>query len=189
MVVRLDDDDPTAGDYPDLVGVRYLCGPRVVLSEMWNECWRQAQGPIFWHGGDDVVFKTAGWNRIVTDAFPPDGIAFVHGDDLGGKGDKLGTHGFLRREWTDVVGTFTPPYFSSDYNDLWLNEVADAIGRRIFEYHLITEHLHPGFGKAEWDQTHNERVARHWADDVDGIWRDTAGERTVWAEKLRGAIA
>lgn len=188
LVVRLDLDDPMRNLYPCCH--TYIVGDRIVLSEMWNECWQAARGPIFWHGGDDVTFNTPGWDRMVSEAFDrhPDGIAFVHGDDLGGKGDQLGTHGFVRHEWTDVVGTFTPPYFSSDYNDLWFNDVADALGRRVFLADVVTEHHHPAFEKAPWDQTHQDRVARHWADDVDGVWRDTADERALWVEMLRVAI-
>ena len=42
------------------------------------------------------------------------------------------THGFLHRNWVETVGYFVPPYFSSDFNDTWLNEVADMIGRKIY---------------------------------------------------------
>lgn len=182
LIVRLDDDDPTRTLYPKRSQIRYLHGERVTLSVYWNECYVAARGPIFMHCGDDITFNTPGWDRIVADAFPEDGIAFVHGDDLGGKGETLGTHGFLRREWVDAVGYFVPPHFSSDYNDAWLNEVADAIGRRVF-VPIVTEHHHPAFGKGEWDRTHQERIARHHADDVDRIWRETKGER------LRDALA
>lgn len=186
LVVRLDDDDFHLHDYDGgLPRTRWLTGPRILMSELWNDCWSAAAGDVFWHGGDDVTFNTTGWDRMVLDAFPADGIAFVHGDDLGGKGDQLGTHGFVTRAWTDKVGTFTPPYFSSDWNDKWLNDVADALGRRVFLPGMVTEHHHPAFGKAEWDATHNERVVRHWADDVDGKWAATADERDLWVAKLR----
>lgn len=190
LIVRLDEDDPSLDAYPALGSiVRYITGPRVVLSEMWNECWRQARGEIFWHGGDDVTFESHAWDRRVAEAFPPDGIAFVHGDDLGGKGDQLGTHGFLRREWTDAVGTFVPPYFASDYNDLWLNDVGQAIGRRIYLPDVITEHHHFAFGKAPLDQTHQDRIDRHRHTNPEATWEATASERDAWADKLRAVMA
>lgn len=190
MVVRLDDDDLEADDYPDLPGIVYLSGPRVVLSSYWNECCEAAAGPIFMQAGDDITIETPGWDRLVSSAFPPDGIALVHGDD--GNPDRsraldYGTHGFLRREWVEAVGYFLPPYFSSDFSDTWVNEVAEAIGRRIF-VDILTEHHHPAFGKAPLDLTHEERIARHKADDCDAIYAAHAEDRLRDAEKLRAAM-
>jgi len=184
LVIRLDDDDPTRDAYPTHANIIYSVGPRVVLSQYWNECHALAQGPIFCHAGDDIVFHTPNWDRLVAATFPADGIAFVHGDDGSVNGRLLGTHGFLHQRWVDTVGTFCPPYFSSDYNDLWFNEVANALGRRIF-VPIITEHMHPAFGKAEWDDTHRERIARHQADNVEQIWQDKQEERERWVTLLR----
>lgn len=188
MVVRLDDDDPTASEYPTLRNVTYLCGPRVVLSQYWNECFAAARGPVFMHAGDDIVMATPGWDVIVAEAFPADGIALVHGDDLGDRGTTFATHGFLRREWVDAVGYFVPPYFSSDFNDVWLNEVANALERRIF-VPIVNEHLHPGFGKGPLDQTHLERMARHKADDCDAIYAQLIDERLRDVERLSAVMS
>lgn len=185
VIVRLDDDDPTRDQY--CWSARYLVGPRITLSEYWNECWRVARGDIFMHAGDDIVFKTPGWDRIVRDAFPPDGIALVHGDDLGGKGPEFGTHGFLHRAWTDAVGMFVPPHFASDFNDTWLNEVANQLGRRVY-VPIVTEHLHFGLGKGTLDLTHAERLVRHWTEDVEGTWDRTAPERALWVDKLAAVM-
>lgn len=186
IVVRLDDDDPA--DYPEILGVTYLTGPRALLSACWNECAAHAAGPIFMHAGDDIRFRTPGWDRAVTAAFPPDRIALVHGRD-GIHDDRLGTHSFVHRAWVDAVGYFVPPLFSSDFNDTWLNDVADRIGRRIYLPDLLTEHLHPSVGKAEWDLTHRERLERHALDDVEGIYAETAHLRERDAEALRAVIA
>lgn len=188
MIVRLDDDDPS--DYPDLPGVTYLHGPRALLSTYWNECWEKAAGSIFMHAGDDITFETPGWDRIVRAAFPPDGIAFVHGDD--GNPDRVralgfGTHGFLRREWPETVGYFVPPLFSSDFNDVWLNDIANALGRRVL-VDILTEHHHPAFGKAGLDATHLERIERHQADDCDAIYVEHDWERIRDMKKLRAVM-
>ena len=188
MVVRLDDDDPKADEYPTLPSVRYLRGQRGVLSTLWNDCYAEAgQADTYMHCGDDITFSTPGWDRIVLDAFPEDGIAFVHGDDASDHGSWFGTHGFLRREWIDALGYFVPPYFSSDYNDTWHNEIANMLGRRIF-VPIVTEHFHPAFGKAEWDQTHQERLARGREDNVDLMYREKAHERFLCAMKLYGRM-
>ncbi len=190
MVVRLDDDDPTAPEYPRAFPITYLTGPRALLSSYWNECYEAATGPIFMQCGDDITFETPGWDRIVAAAFPPDGIALVHGDDGNPDRDRalgFGTHGFLRREWVEAVGYFVPPLFSSDMNDVWLNDIANALGRRVF-VDIVTEHHHPAFNKGPMDQTHLERIARHAADDCDAIYAEHEPGRVRDIAKLRAVM-
>jgi glycosyltransferase involved in cell wall biosynthesis len=193
FVFYVDDDDPasveTLAEYHDTYDrVTCITGERVVLSQMWNVCFAHARGDVLMHCGDDIVFRSPGWDRMVLDAFDgqPDRILFVHGRD-GVHDANFGTHGFIHRRWVETVGYFVPPYFSSDWNDTWLNDVANMLGRRRFLPDLYTEHMHPVVGKAEWDLTHQERMARHTRDNVDVLYASLAQERAEDAEKL-GAV-
>jgi hypothetical protein len=185
LVYRTDDDDPT--EYPELPGrtVR-VTGPQLLMSCLWNDAQAHAGGELFWHGGDDNLFRTTGWDTAIREAVSryPDGIVFAHGMD-GGQGANLGTHGFVTREWVQVSGWFLPPYFPSDYNDLWLTEVADRVGRRVCLPGVLIEHMHPAWGKGPEDRTHRERLGRH----DPGLWDQTAGERHAHAARLREAMA
>lgn len=181
FVVYRDIDDPT--EYHQADNITFIKGERIVLSQMWNECYRQAKGPYYMHCGDDIIFRTPGWDEIVMNAFPEDKIAFVFGND-GYWGNTFGTHGFIHKNWIEAVGYFVPPYFSSDYNDTWLNDVAKLIGRRLY-VDILTEHMHFAFGKGPLDQTHQERLDRHQADNVDQLYVDKSSERDADAEKLR----
>jgi hypothetical protein len=186
-VIAYVDSDDDSYDF-SLPRLRYVRGPRIVLSEMWNKCHEMAVGPIFGHMGDDIVFRNQGWDTLVKDKFKeyPDKIVFVHGDDMSNVHlDRFGTHGFLHQNWVDAVGYFVPPYFSSDYNDTWLNEVANMIGRRVYIDDLKTEHMHFAFNKGDVDITHQERLARHENENVGGIYQGKAAEREADAEKLR----
>lgn len=187
LVVYRDDDDPT--EPPDLGDATVITGPRIVLSEMWNRCAEQATGEILWHGNDDVLFRSAGWDTAVEAAFAavPDRIVLVHGRD-GFQDAALGTLSFLHRRWCDTVGYFLPPYFSSDYNDLWISEVADLLGRRVFLPDVFTEHMHPIIGKGEWDQTHQDRLERGAQDNVGQLYQDLAPQRADDVRKLREAM-
>lgn len=188
VVVYLDDDDPTAGSYygQDIT----LRGPRVMLSEMWNECAKAARGDILMHCGDDIVFKTEGWDVVIRDTFnaSADKILLVHGDDCSPNTDALATHGFIHRRWYETLGYFVPPLFSSDWNDVWLTEVADMIGRRV-KVPIVTEHMHYTFGKAERDQTHADREERGARDGVVELFKKTKPERISDAEKLKAVMA
>lgn len=192
LCLYVDDDDPSRAQTLELATASasyVVTGERVVLSEMWNRCWDEVRPELAMHCGDDIVMRTDGWDLRVREAFErfPDRIAFVHGDD-GIQNGNIGTHGFLHRNWVETVGYFVPPYFSSDYNDLWLTEVADALGRRVYLPDVYTEHMHPVAGKAELDQTHRDRLARHERDDVARIYRDKADARRTDVALLRAFV-
>lgn len=187
-VVYVDNDD-WSYEHMEMPGLRIVKGSRIVLSQMWNRCQVEADGDYFMHAGDDLIFRTPGWDTKIIAAFPKDKIAFVHGRD-GSDQDSIpfGTHGFLHRKWVKKVGYFVPPYFSCDYNDTWLNEVADMIGRHVFVDDVLIEHMHPVWGKREHDKVDAEREERGRNDNVKAMYESMADERRADAEKLRTAM-
>lgn len=194
FVFRCDEDDP------ELEGITrqlendanclQIIGSRGVLSEMWNECYALSQGDIVMQCGDDIIFRSPMWDKAVEQAFfgYPDGIALVYGNDCL-QGENLATHGFVTRKWVATVGHFTPSQFSSDYGDQWLFDVARGIGRTHYVPELVTEHMHPVAGKAEWDRTHQERLARHSRDNVAALYESLAPARQADIEALRKVMA
>lgn len=164
VVVYIDDDDDSYDNIklPRLVKVR---GPRVVLSEMWNACWKAARGEYFGHMGDDIIFRSPHWDTLVTQAIDAHTgkIAFVWGNDHSPESQRnvFGTHGFVHKNWTDTVGYFVPPYFVSDYNDTFFNEVARKLNVATYIHEIHTEHMHFSLGKALIDETTQDRLDRH----------------------------
>lgn len=195
-VFYIDDDDTPSRDMAIMLheqgaDVFWVHGPRgaLNLSQLWNECQKVATENVYQHSCDETIYRTEEWDTQVLDAFEawPDRIGLVYGRD-GIHDENLATHGFITRAWVDAVGYFVPPYFSSDYNDLWLHEVAGAVGRRRFLPDVFTEHMHPAVGKGPLDQTHQDRLARHGQDNVDQVWRDTFPQRQEDVRKLLNAI-
>jgi hypothetical protein len=189
IVLYVDDDDAQMlewlGHDDWAPTVKSITGPRITLSDMWNKCAEVATGDILMNCGDDVVFRTKGWDSMVKQAFAsyPDRILFAHGDDAH-FGSQFGTHGFVHRKWINAVGYFVPPYFSSDYGDVWLNEIANSLGRRVY-LPFVTEHMHFLWGKGPKDQTHLDRLERHKQDKVDELYQALQPEREKDVEKLR----
>jgi Glycosyl transferase family 2 len=191
IIFYIDDDDPE----PSVNAAReadtlIVLGPRIILSECWNQCAKQATGDILGHFGDDIIFRTERWDVMIEAEFAKkaDKILFVHGRD-GHHDAGFGTHGFIHRRWMETVGYFVPPLFSSDWNDAWLNEIANILGRRVSLQDLYTEHMHYVFGKAPYDDTYAEREARGDRDDCKALFAATADLRIVDAEKLRAVMA
>lgn len=192
FIIAIDDDDTSYDQLMEdgLGNTLFFKVPRQVLSKYWNDCYQKSTGDILMHCGDDIIFRTPKWDKIVTDKFAeyPDHIVFVYGNDGSGVHDgKFGTHGFIHRKWAETVGYFVPPYFSSDYNDTWLNDVAKMIGRHK-HVDILTEHMHPDLGKATYDITHQERLKRHREDKVDTLYWSKLKERQADAEKLKGVM-
>lgn len=208
MVFYADYDDPeTAGTIqkfiqnpPPTLGtgdleLRLLVGPRIVLSQMWNECCQAApEAEIFHHCADDVVFQTPGWDERVREEFEavPDRILFLFGRDGIVDDARLGTHGFIHRNWVNTIGYFVPPYFSYCYNDTWLTEVATRIGRLKYIPDIKIGHYHPGSPneehRAPMDQTYMDAANRGSADDCLGMYKAKDSERAADAEKLMAFI-
>lgn len=167
LVTYIDDDDHSYDDLELDILWHKVRGPRningaVNLSVMWNECYEQSCGDVVMHCGDDIVFRTQGWDAVVAQAFAqtPDNILFAFGRDGFQDGNNFGTHGFIHRDWIDAVGYLFPPHYVSDFNDAFLNDVSKLIGRHR-EIPIFTEHMHFICGKAEIDQNTRDRLERH----------------------------
>ena len=191
VVLYVDDDDESMADYR-AEGVRIARGPQRTLSDCWNACWEQASGDIFGMMADDIVIESGDWDGVVRAAFEavPDSIAFVYGTD-GFRNGTHGSHGFLHRNWTDVVGRFPPPYFAADMCDTWLNDVAEALGRRVYLPDLLTTHLHPDKPALgiTFDETYRLASERRAAEDQYALYDTFAGERVREVEMLRGVMS
>lgn len=166
--------------------VGWRVGPRMVLTRCWNELLQDARGELVMQGNDDVVFRTQGWDRMVQGAFDAslDKIIFVHGSDQGMHYERFGAHGVVHKRWVDACGFFIPPYFSSDFGDKWLNDLANELGRRVY-LPFVVEHMHFMFKKAEIDRTTAERLARHKRDNPELLYYQKLHERQANIHSLR----
>lgn len=193
IVTYVDNDDDSYEEI-NFYNLKIVRGERIVLSEMWNVCWDNATGDIFGHMGDDIVFRTEGWDNAVEEAIisRPGNICFVWCNDVSPESNRneFGTHGFVHRNWTNITQRFVPPYFASDYNDTWFNDVAKALGVTTYLHNYITEHMHYSLGKAEMDQNTKDRLARHALTKPEEIYNSEEKklEREEEIQKLRKFI-
>jgi glycosyltransferase involved in cell wall biosynthesis len=192
--IYVDDDDPhTREAILDLrkkhPQTRFVVGPRLRISgDWWNKTWEVSSGKIIMQAGDDILFTGPGWDRQVRDAFEayPDQILLVYGPD-GIQDEKLGTHSFVSRKSTEVIGTFLPRYFPHLFNDTWLNEVYAALGRRLYVPEVRIEHRHFSKYPERWDETYADR-RKEKATQAQKMWYETVSIRHEWMMKLRGAM-
>lgn len=116
---------------------------KILFSDMWNHAYKKSTGQYLMLCGDDVEFQTQDWDDKILDAFDKieDKIAYVCPDD-GHQSGRLGVHGFVSKKWIELIGFFTPPYFSYWYADTWLDEVSRMINRFIYVQEVKIIHCH-----------------------------------------------
>ena len=192
FLIYLDTDEPNRDGYVRIIdqyGISAVFGERIVLSETWNALAKLASGDLLWMMGDDVVFRTLGWDRIVEQAFEdcPDKIMVAHGDDRGPNGKCFATLPIVHRRWYETLGYFTPAGFAGDYADTWIQDIADMIERKRL-LPIVVEHMHWTFGKAARDLTYQEKDVRQLKTNFTQMYLDRFGERCEAARKLREAM-
>jgi hypothetical protein len=188
IVARFDEDDEASAEAAKPFADIILIGPRLrQITRYWNICFDYCKGDIVCQNNDDTVWVSKGWDVMVEDAFAavPDKIMLAHGSDVFGHGSNFGPHAFVSRKWVEALGYFIPPYFSSDFGDAWICEIANMLGRRRF-LNFNIEHRHFSHGMMELDENTADRLQRHREDDPETLYYSPAmqAERQRDAEKL-----
>lgn len=168
---------------------KFVEGPRLAHSDLWNALLPHATGDIFQQTADDVIYRTPQWDRYVEEAFAAveDRILLVHGHDCSPNGEKFATLPFVHRRWVDTIGYFTGPGFTADYSDTWPQDVADMIGRKKY-LPVVFEHTHWLWGKSEMDETYKEIHQHRAKDNNAGLYASRLHERQADAEKLKAVM-
>lgn len=183
VICLLDDDDPTADDYP--AGPIYIeAEPGHVQSDLWNVCWERASGDIAMLCADDALFRTPGWDVAVSQAFElwPDRIGMVYTSN--GTDMDRPEFPFCSREWIDAAGFFTPRWFRSWFADAWIWDVAAALKRRQYLPEIVVEHVCPAYG-APSDALYEEAARFRAQDQPRRVYRSMQAQRNRQVATMR----
>jgi len=192
-----DDDDGSIEEYTNLNinmndTIQAVIGPRICLSQTWNECYKAGQGLIYMVCADDIVFESKNWDKLVIEKFDKceDKILLVYGKD-GGKNERLSTHPFIHKNWIETVGFFTPPYFEFCMCDTWLFTIASRLNRTVFIPEIYTAHwncTNKSYTSGVPDKTWTDMQARGATQDYRGIFHKKGAEREEIYRKLQAFI-
>lgn len=191
ICLRIDNDDiltETATSEFSNLNIKITKGNRSVNnSNYWNDAWRSSTGDILMMCGDDFIFRTQDWDKVIEDTFNEsnDKIMFVFGED-GIQHGNLGTHAFVHKNWCDVLGYFCIPIFNVYYYDTWNDELSKTIGRRVYLPNLYFEHAHHCVGKATYDENYQSCDSKNTYDQQ--IWDRTGGLRSLESKRLMDYI-
>lgn len=144
-----------------------------IYSNLHNICCAKSKADIVFSCADDLIFRSKDWDKIVIEKFNSisDKIAFLFGND-GHWGSKFGTHGFFHKNWFNILGYLSPPLFTVDYSDNYINDIAKAINRSFYMDNIFIEHMHWTFGKMKFDQTAKEAHDRRSSTNNEFIYKN-----------------
>lgn len=177
-----EDDTETIGELQTL-GANYHINRAdsiVLFSDMWNKILYKSSGDILFTGGDDIEFKTFGWDTQIRNIFDnhSDKILLIGTED-GIQHGNLAVHPFVHKNWVNTLGYILPPYFKYWYADNWLTDVARTINRYMYLPNIVIQHVH---GITGHDETY--RKNEHYIPEATQVWNQTAQLRLDDAKKL-----
>lgn len=154
IITIVDADDPQLDTYrtvkrldlwvlPQRLG--FTASLNLVARDLWDTT------AILGAFGDDVLFRTAGWDSILRDTLQTPGMAY--GDDL--------IHGvnhpsavFMSGVIAKALGWLALPATKHQWADDAWKALGAATGCLRYMDGIVFEHLHPAVGKAETDETY-----------------------------------
>lgn len=192
VAVRLivDADDPDLAAYQalglDLTVLPERVGYTRSLNEVAREVWDEHD--VLGAFGDDVLFRTPGWDRIVEQTLATPGLAY--GDDrIHGRNHPSAV--FMSSAIAKALGWLALPATSHQWADDGWKRLGQELALLRYMPEVIVEHLHPAVGKAEWDATYesvfNDERAKA---DYEGFmaWVESGG-MAADAASVREALA
>lgn len=127
--------------------IQIIKGPETFpdLGCLWNECFNVCHGDILMVGGDDLIFETKNWDKILINAFDkfPDEIVLMWGSD-GTFDNRLATHPIMSRKFVETVGWFFPPIGLTYANDNFLYNLMHRLNRLHFIGEMKIQHKWDG---------------------------------------------
>lgn len=155
IIFVIDEDDPELDRYWANVpvhtvkpsGRRGMTGPvNTAISKYWN-----AYDTIGFVG-DDHRFRTDGWDRIFIEHLKSVGGGLAYGNDLAWPNGEIPTQIFGSSGIWKALGWMCLPTADHLYLDNAWRVVGDGLQKLFYFPDVVIEHVHPAFGKAEWDE-------------------------------------
>ena len=160
-------------------------GPRIGMGGLTTDCYRASKGDWILLANDDLVFRSKGWDRILSHAMHlfPDEIALFYVRD-GFKNHIFPMFPIFSRKLCDLLEDPFPVSYTGIHIDGHFYDIFERLKnlgheRRVYLDSIFIEHLYGLIGKAPWDETYEERDRIKDDYPYFALWRvrETAAER------------
>jgi hypothetical protein len=195
LVVGLDADDETLGDYPGMNGdaafdgkVHYVVRENLRKVTAWcNELAvpRAQDYRYIGHFGDDNLPQTPGWDVQMMNALEQTPFAFGNDQYPGRAPGTLACHVFMLSEVVRTLGYFGPPEIAHMYVDVAWQAWGQACGIT-YLHDVNLEHRHYTTGRSGLDDTYRNSYAGTGADLASWHSYCRSGRLNADIEKLGG---
>ena len=180
--IYIDDDDKGYNYKEEIIkslNIKFIRGPRLWLSGMFNSLLTSANSDFIFWCGDDVEFKTHGWDTKMKNEILKfqDNICVVYVNDLANYPQSYATNGMVHRKWVLLFGHVFTPHMRDNGIDFWISDISRAIGRLIYLPDVHVEHLQFRQGKGELDGTHLDRIKSHQMYSPASLYESLKDER------------
>jgi hypothetical protein len=183
-VFAVDDDDPTAPEYEEVVRLGLGSVIRAGHTSMVDALNQRAVGfagledglrpKAIAFMGDDHRPRTKGWDAAYLEALEKR-PGLVYGDDLI-QGANLPTQVAMSTSVVRALGHMAPPPLTHLYVDNYWLALGRAAHCLTYLPDVVVEHLHPVAGKAEWDEGYRR------VNDLGMYDRDAAAFTSYWGD-------
>lgn len=183
------EDDPQLGKYRELSDdfcrvAQWDFGPRLPVPEVYNHYYRTTDFDYYSVANDDFIYHTGNWDGLLV------GELERHGG-LGmayGRTPLLPDSAVFSARSLRALGWWMPPNFTHQFVDQVQMDLFSALGQAYLVPEVWTEHKHPTYGTADWDDGYKEI---YWGGDADDAayrywyWREY--QKAIDLENLRKA--
>ena len=153
LLFVVDEDDQTLDRYP---GFAFLVSPppgSMVAALNAAAMAKVDDYDVIGFIGDDHRFRTPGWDLLIAEVFTKYGSGIAFGDDLAQRAN-LPTQVFISSGIIKALGYMALPTCRHLYVDNAWRTLGEALGALFYIPSIVIEHLHPAYGKGEWDAGH-----------------------------------
>ena len=161
------------------------------VGKLWNICAKEAKEDILAMIGDDMVFKTRGWETKILEEFtnncPKDNIKMLHCND-GRHGSKIAVNLFVHKRYIELTGYLMREEFMVDFIDIWLQQIFKSLNRIVYRGDILIEHNHWSFRKSIKDGVANNLRGNNYPEISQRMWVDLLEERIKEAKMIGNEI-
>jgi len=196
LLFGIDEDDPTrdiaykisqAIPFVRIVDIKNE-GKFIGINKIWNILASKASNDIFGYIGDDMIFKTPEWDKIILDDFsqnlPKDNIMLIHCFDGHRKADEICVNAFVHKKYYEILGYFTKEDFLINWSDQWMYQTFKAFNRVKYRKDIHIFHNHWVYGDRKKDKTADRMLSDNNDKISDKLWYSLVNERIDAVKKI-----
>jgi SAM-dependent methyltransferase len=123
--------------------IKHYPDNKINLSFLWNQLYVKANNPILGYFGDDVIFRTPGWDIEIRNEYIFDKALMICTNDVHVQRGKQATLYFTHKVIHEKFGFYLDERFRRWYMDTYWDQIYRQAGKLHYREDIVCEHIHP----------------------------------------------